>query len=1340
MFHYKRDIFDFFPNKSILLRFCDKINQCDADVYIVMAHKAVQLFQVLLDQGHIHKHIGRKIIISSQALDYDCDYLLHKKIAIIDDIVISGTSIASAIHKLVSAGINADDNIEIIALARDKDYQTMVFDDDKGNAILHCDTLLGDAACIELSYFISQAFSYYGIPYDVDYPTYNVTLGNDKEQFLFKELFWRTETTTNIDQQIGDVSSYVLFPKECIFKMLWSKLGADLSMCTHIKIRAYVRRYPSGRTDCTIVPMCLFNEIAERDLDKLYRIFSATPAGNAIDMNVSYIAQMHYLEFYIAHQMYLVFNELTTLDEHPMPTDLSIKLLFGDHYGAQVSAFLGKKQSTPKHYLSIESVNYIDKDLLKEFFAHEIGIEMARNIAKVQQLDLEEQGEWINHIILAPFLWWYDTKEIPVRRQLMSPAIHYMRDFVIIENKLARLRCGFSLNTLQYILCGSTADQEAEILISMFLDHAIDQGIIVPTVFHNTSKHYLCRAYRHGEDLPFSLEDECRLAFFLQRISQKIASVNHTPIQEVMDEGFSEIAFEKIIVLFYQMGLRQGGIFNHFLGFNNIKILKPFLSLHGAIQAFVDPEEMKHLGIEKTHFYSEKDASGNKYITWLTHWAKDQGFAWNSLEKDSEKKSEVFLNGDKIRLYLEKHERSCINSTIANRINAIADIIAVWYNDSIKKGKRPQFKEDATALTSCPNAFIFLSAIATELHYFKKFWNNQVKKAMENAADYREIEFELKHKDSNDRKNALNIIQGLNSGRDKVKWYNANSAKTVVDSVSCILQGSDAGYWSDIWETVKITPEPTDRSTSKYIDQAIGFLYFYSACNDCLTYGPFWQTGEKPPYYDEYRKEFDGRRGAFQGGISAKCFDKLDSISQLKNYDQKKERFAALVQSNLSESDDLVNNVECEIERKDPDYSMEYVSSLIFEVDAFNPNHIESKIMEVWKQQKDLTKKTELNIIRFPDALNMSGYKRYGVFYGISQNYSGSLYTEEEDYADHGAVLLSLYRELCQQFNCQVNSIRAILIPQLPVGRRYKQNTQNNMIEYANIFLERVVQKLEHMYVPGASNQLVLAMTESVNQKVMNSIQEVGWGFSKEGKSEDFGGGFSRVVTFYNVPHSPDSSNDTSRIFFSTVMIECENNFGMGLLVKSSNRIVCVTCNHIIKNYDTDKPIVAYSDHSVSFSLKPITEIHTVNDSPGLNPAERELAILEPLWDIQIPLDVKSIISINNLSTDLDQYINQPCQCCCCTRIGQRHWLSPINLIGLTDHGYYQMKDIQKHLKSGSSGGVMILTGDQGTIIGIHKGRIFINEENEYDSHLIPSSLIRTKILQLEETKNEQNN
>ena len=304
---------------------------------------------------------------------------------------------------------------------------------------------------------------------------------------------------------------------------------------------------------------------------------------------------------------------------------------------------------------------------------------MAQNIAKAQHLDTTEQGNWINQIILAPFLWWYDTKEIPVRKKLKDPIRHYIRDFESINDNLARLRCGFSLNTLLYLLCGNTSNKEAETFTSIFLDHAIDQGIIVPTIFHNTSKKYLCRAYRHGEDLPFGLEDECRLAYFLQRISQKIEGINQIPTMETMDGGLSEIAFEKIIVLFYQMGMRKGGIFNHFLGFDNIRILKPFLSLHGAIQAFVDPMEMKQLGIEKTHFYSEKDSTGRKYITWLTSWAKDQCFAWNSMDRDEKPTSDVFLNGEKIAKYLCEHERSCINTTIAKRIS-------VCYNKD-KKGR-----------------------------------------------------------------------------------------------------------------------------------------------------------------------------------------------------------------------------------------------------------------------------------------------------------------------------------------------------------------------------------------------------------------------------------------------------------------------------------------------------------------------------------------------------------------------------------------------------------------------------------------------------------------------------
>lgn len=72
MIHYKRDFFDFFPDQSSLKHFCDVINSTNADAFILMAHKAVQLFQVLQDQGYIDGRIKQKIIISSQALDFDC--------------------------------------------------------------------------------------------------------------------------------------------------------------------------------------------------------------------------------------------------------------------------------------------------------------------------------------------------------------------------------------------------------------------------------------------------------------------------------------------------------------------------------------------------------------------------------------------------------------------------------------------------------------------------------------------------------------------------------------------------------------------------------------------------------------------------------------------------------------------------------------------------------------------------------------------------------------------------------------------------------------------------------------------------------------------------------------------------------------------------------------------------------------------------------------------------------------------------------------------------------------------------------------------------------------------
>ena len=1336
MIHYNRDLFDFFPDQSSLKQFCDAINTSNADAFILMAHKAVQLFRVLQDQEYIDDSFDQKIIISSQALDFDCSYLVGKKIAIVDDIVISGTSIASAVNKLLHCGV-AEEDISIIALARDKDYQTMVFKSDTGRDALYCASTLDDANCINLSYLISRAFSFYGTPYNIDFPMYPaIDLRKNKVQLFFNDLLWRTENVTNIDQQAGNVMAYVLFPKQTVLNKLWKRLGTDLSDCAHMKIRAYIRKYPSGRFECSIVPMCLFNEIAGGDLTKLFAQFAPKASEICLNQNKKLIAQMRYLEFYIAHQLYLVFIEATSLSPSLFPTDESLRLLFGYTDCVKIADFLNEDPPKSDIVCHLQPSEEINQEVLKDFLSHPIGEEMVSNIAKAEKLDALAQNNMVNQVILAPFVWWYDTKEIIARKEMMFPVKHYIRDYNKIDKVLERLRSGFSLRTIQYLVSENLSNNESRIFISLFLDHAIDRGIIVPTIFHNTARNYLCRAFRHGEDLPFGLADECRLACFLGALCEYIPDINILPTTDPSDNTLSEIVFEKMIVLFYQMGMRKGGIFNRFLGFNNLKILKPFLSLHGAIQAFVDPQKLKELDIEKTHIYSEKDDHGNRYITWLTYWAKDNGLVWNPKDKDGNKTKDFLLNGAKIRKYLEKNSRSCIDENISTHIYDIARIIATWYNCMVQNGQKTTFKDDATALTSCTNAFIFVSAIATELHYYSKFWHNQVTKALNEAEGFEDIKLSLYNCDE-DARNTANTIQGLHSGREKVMWYNSGSAKEVVKKVSDILKNTGSNNWVSYWSHVRNTPEHPEATLDGYIKQAVSFLYFYSACNDCLMNKPFWQTGEKPPYYNDYQNMYMEASASVTLDLNCDWFSSLCAIASISDFTEKKNRFFKLVSRALKTSKDLVDNIEEYIEQCAPDYAISYVSSLIFEVSALNPNRVIEKIMEVWNNQTDLTQKTQLNIIEFPQPEKTTEYKRFGIFYGISTNYD----TDTINYEKNGKYLLSVFHQLCKIFNAQAKRIRGILLPQIPTGRKFKHSTQRKMAEYIDAFTKRVVRELEPMYEGASTHQLVVAITHSVQQDFLDYVDDQKWYEKRCPHDVNDDSQYAQIVSFYNPVNFEKLPIGRERTFRSTVMIDCCSSDGMGFLVKTKYKVVCVTCNHILKYYnkDTQTIITANSDQS-KFELSPIKPICTSAKNLEELTAECEVAILEPLWYMNIPYDLDNIISINELEASLGEFMDRACRCCGCVNHSNRIWKDELAVIGPTDDGYYQMNDPKRNLREGCSGGIVV--DDQKTIIlGMHKGRIVDvydnKDEKDVFSLLIPGAIIKKEIEKLEETCDE---
>lgn len=214
---YKKDFFDLFDENETdaLHLFCEHINQSEADVFIIMAHKAICLFNVLQEQNHIK--VANKTIISNLSLgflDPKSKYLKDKKIAIIDDIMISGTAVSSTVNKAISCGANKN-NISVIVLAIDSHYMRMEFINELDKNVLICNKYLDDNKCIKLSSNISNAFSYYGIPYDYDFPIYSkIKIHGDTLCKFFNNLFWDIFDISNDFQKEGDINSYVIIPKK----------------------------------------------------------------------------------------------------------------------------------------------------------------------------------------------------------------------------------------------------------------------------------------------------------------------------------------------------------------------------------------------------------------------------------------------------------------------------------------------------------------------------------------------------------------------------------------------------------------------------------------------------------------------------------------------------------------------------------------------------------------------------------------------------------------------------------------------------------------------------------------------------------------------------------------------------------------------------------------------------------------------------------------------------------------------------------------------------------------------------------------------------------------------
>ena len=236
--------------------------------------------------------------------------------------------------------------------------------------------------------------------------------------------------------------------------------------------------------------------------------------------------------------------------------------------------------------------------------------------------------------------------------------------------------------------------------------------------------------------------------------------------------------------------------------------------------------------------------------------------------------------------------------------------------------------------------------------------------------------------------------------------------------------------------------------------------------------------------------------------------------------------------------------------------------------------------------------------------------------------------------------------------------------------------------------------------------QLLLGMDHFVDKQFLPLFHE--WNATTVDRSA-MGAGWPTTCVLCGKDHVKTSvahGDLMSRITYAQLKVSCGKHEGLGLLMRLSDRVVCVSCNHIFVDYSLECPIEAVSANhpDIAFQLKPLTQIRQYQDDSETLPATDEIILLEPCWNGNILFDLSMLISPEDWT---DAPMNTMCICYGCNDDGQMVWSDPIQIVAPVPVDYYQIKgEGLTEIQPGFSGGIYVGTDSQPRqIVGIHEGR-----------------------------------
>lgn len=516
--------------RSPLVEFAKRIASSEADVTIFMARKAACL-------AHCFEELkfaptSSRTWSSNLVLDADLSWIRGRSVELVDDTLITGTSLYEATKRIREAGPAS--------------VRTTVFCSDRDNWVR--DLVEPDPPYLLLPNHDVTSFSVQEVralgliprPYTIDFPLYdNIRITAGRFDSALTGIGWEADDISTAGQSQFGVSVTTMTPPAWVMRQLDQRLGWPVSESSQLcKVRLYSRLRNGSRPAyyIKVLPIVALDPLNHNQIGFLWEGLKRNAPNELQSIGETLSTpkdRLRLIQFILARSLFdLWLEHVSSVIPGSVTAELNARQIdfsFPPNVRSDVVRLLRSDTVTP--------LTGVPKFVS---FPIPVRTPITKAEPQVSAWDMTD----VQAQLTRPFLDFYNQKELPARRLVMRLGRKAFAD-PIYRDLVDRLKEGISLPELRSLISGVFDIDDAGCVVSTFLDSAIDRGVAVPVLVDDGYAVY--RAFRHGEDVKFT-EVEARL------ICLMVAEVASSLKVKVLPR----LVVEKLIVLMIKAGLQLG--------------------------------------------------------------------------------------------------------------------------------------------------------------------------------------------------------------------------------------------------------------------------------------------------------------------------------------------------------------------------------------------------------------------------------------------------------------------------------------------------------------------------------------------------------------------------------------------------------------------------------------------------------------------------------------------------------------------------------------------------------------------------------------------------------------